>query len=164
MANIWKILEFIQFLLKTRLNGGNYVRGIREIVILSEVLYIVVFDQFLFEANDTQQVNQHVTELSQLILNTNIQSVHTEWEKLLSKISFMGLQNFRENGKMKSKQFLYWNNFIEKVFLVLRDLPHSHREGNWQLHLSAIQLALPLVFAFNRTNYKLWMSFILKIV
>ena len=142
---------------KSVMNGGNYVRGIREMAVLSEVLYTLVFDQFLFEGNDIQQVNQQITELSQLILDTNIQSVRTEWEKLLSKISFMELQNFRENGKMKSKQFLYWNNFIEKVFLVLRDLTRSHREGNWQLHLSAIQRGLPLVFAFDRTNYKRWL-------
>ena len=86
--------------------------------------------------------------MSQLILDTNIQSVCTEWEKLISKISFMGLQNFREN---------LLNNFIEKIFPVLRDLTRSHREGNWQLHLSAIQRALPLVFAFDRTNYKRWL-------
>ena len=64
--------------------------------------------------------------------HTNIQSAPTEWEKLLSKISSMGLQNCRENGKMRSKQFLYWNNLIEKVFPVLQDLTSSHR-GNWQL-------------------------------
>ena len=134
------------------MNGGNYVRGLRWMTISSQVLYTLVFGQFLFLGNDTQQVNQLVTELSQLILNANIQSLRTEWGKLLSKISFMGLQNFRENEKMKNKQFVYWNNFIEKVFPVLRDLTRSHKEGNWQLHLSSIQRVLPLVFAFNRTN------------
>ena len=134
------------------MNGGNYVRGIRWMTISSQVLYTLVFGQFLFLGNDTQQVNQLVTELSQLLLNANIQSLRTEWGKLLSKISFMGLQNFRENEKMKNKQFVYWNNFIEKVFPVLRDLTRSHKEGNWQLHLSSIQRVLPLVFAFNRTN------------
>ena len=81
------------------MNGGNYVRGIRWMTISSQVLYTLVFGQFLFLGNDTQQVNQLVTELSQLILNANIQSLRTEWGKLLSKISFMGLQNFRENEK-----------------------------------------------------------------
>ena len=123
----------------------------------SEVLYNLVFDQFLFEGNNTKQVNQQVTELCQLILDINIESVRTEWEKLLSKTRFIGLQNIRENRKMKSKLFLYWNNFIEKVFPVLQDLTRSHREGNWQLHLSAIQQALQLVFAFDRTNYKRWL-------
>ena len=123
------------------MNGGNYVRGMRGMAILSEVLYSQVFNQFLFEVNDTQQVNQQVSELGQLILNTNTQC--TEWEKLVKQSE---PQNFRENGKMTSKQFLYWNNFIEKVSAVLRDLTYSHREGNWKLHLSAIQRALPLVF------------------
>ena len=56
----------------------------------------------------------------------------TEWEKKKKKISSMGLQNFRENGKMRSMQFLYWNNLTEKAFPVLQDLSCSHR-GNWQL-------------------------------
>ena len=58
---------------KSVMNGGNYVRGMRGMAILSEVLYSQVFNQFLFEVNDTQQVNQQVSELGQLILNTNTQ-------------------------------------------------------------------------------------------
>ena len=50
---------------KSVMNGGNHVHGIRGMAILSKVLYTLVFDQFLFEENDTQQVNQQVTELSQ---------------------------------------------------------------------------------------------------
>ena len=46
------------------MNRGNYVRGIRGMAILSEVLYTLVSDQFLFEGNETQQVNQQVAELS----------------------------------------------------------------------------------------------------
>ena len=33
---------------KSVMNGGNYVRGICGMAILSEVLYTLVFDQFLF--------------------------------------------------------------------------------------------------------------------
>ena len=64
---------------------------------------------------------------------------------------------FNENIKKKSEQFLFWHNFIIKVFPVLRDLTSSHREDDWKLHISAIQEALPLVFAFDRTNYKRWL-------
>ena len=39
---------------------------------------------------------------------------------------------------------------------VLRDLTRSHRERNWQLHLSAVHRALNLFFAFDRTNYSRW--------
>ena len=39
---------------------------------------------------------------------------------------------------------------------VLQDLTLSHREGDWNLHISAVRRALPLFFAFGRTNYSLW--------
>ena len=39
----------------------------------------------------------------------------------------------------------------------MRDLTRSHREGNWQLHLSAVQRALPLSFTFDRTSDKRWL-------
>ena len=63
---------------------------------------------------------------------------------------------FNENRKKKSEQYLFCHNFIRKVFPVL-SLKRSRREGDWKLYLSAIQRALPLVFAFDRTNYRRWL-------
>ena len=39
----------------------------------------------------------------------------------------------------------------------LRDLTRSHRESNWNLHLSAVRRALPLCSALDRVNYKRWL-------
>ena len=64
---------------------------------------------------------------------------------------------FQTNGEKASNQFAFWNGFIKRIYPVLRDLTRSHREGNWPLHLSAVQRALPLSFAFDRTNYKRWL-------
>ena len=69
----------------------------------------------------------------------------------------MGFDEFKENRKKKSEQFLFWHNFISKVFPVLRDPTRSHREGDWKLYFLVIQRALPLVFAFDRTNCKRWL-------
>ena len=54
---------------------------------------------------------------------------------------------------MSSTQFRYWNNSLMDIYPILRDLTRSHKEGNWGLHLSAVRRALPLFFAFDRTNY-----------
>ena len=43
------------------------------------------------------------------------------------------------------------------IYPVLKDLNHSHREGDWMLHLSAIRRALPLLFVLDRVNYKRWL-------
>ena len=64
---------------------------------------------------------------------------------------------FQTNGEKASNQFAFWNGFIKRIYPVLRDLTRSHREGNWPLHLSAVQRALLLSFAFDRTNYKCWL-------
>ena len=41
---------------------------------------------------------------------------------------------------------------------ILRDLTRSFREGDWNLHLSSVQRAIPLCFAFDRVNYnKRWL-------
>ena len=147
------------------INGGHHVRGIRGMAIVSEVLYSLLLDQFLIEIdeNTQNQVVQQVKSISQLISETNNQSTNTEWEKLTTKMKSLGFDEFNENRKKKSEQFLFWHNFISKVFPVLRDLTRSHREGDWKLHLSAMQEALPLVFAFDRTNYKWWLPLYFKI-
>ena len=65
--------------------------------------------------------------------------------------------DFREQGRNCSEQFLYWDNFLSQIFPVIRDLTPSHREGYWQLYLSAIHRVLPLCFALDRMNYKGWL-------
>ena len=126
--------------------------------IISEVLYNLLLDQFLIEIDENTQnhVDQQVKGISQrkCMSETNNPSSNTEWEKLTTKIKSLELHEFHENRKKKSEQFLFWYNFISKVFPVLRDLTRSHREVDWKLHISAIQRTLPLVFAFDRTNYK----------
>ena len=63
---------------------------------------------------------------------------------------------YKEEGKLKSEQFQYWNKFLEEIIPILRDLTRSHQEGNWKLHLSAVHRSLSLFFAFDRTNYCHW--------
>ena len=45
--------------------------------------------------------------------------------------------------------------FFFKTLSLLIALHQSHREGNWDIHLSDVRCAIPLFF-FNRTNYKRW--------
>ena len=109
------------------------------------------------DENTQNHVVQQVKGMSQRISETNKQSTNTEWDKFTTKMKSLGFDELNDNRKKKSEQFLFWHNFISKVFLVLRNLMCSHREGDWKLHLSAIQRTLPLVFAFDRTNYKRWL-------
>jgi hypothetical protein len=81
-----------------------------------------------------------------------------EWKKCKAlAVNFMAsMQEYKDARSEQSEQFRYWNTFLDIIFPILRDLTRSHREGNWQLHISAIRRALPLFFAFSRTNYSRW--------
>ena len=60
--------------------------------------------------------------------------------------------DFLESDCLRSKSFHFWNTFLNHILLVLIDLTRSHREGDWNLYVSAVRRALPLFFAFNRKN------------
>ena len=60
-------------------------------------------------------------------------------------------------GCKNSECFLYWDKLIYELAPILNDLTKSFREADWNLHLSAVQRAIPLCFAFDRVNYKRWL-------
>ena len=66
------------------------------------------------------------------------------------------LDEFVKKSCAESELFKFWNTFLNEIVSVLIDLTRSHREEGWNLHLSAVRRALPLFFAFNRTNYSRW--------
>ena len=87
--------------------------------------------------------------LNKLYLDLKVREIKVKWDKLEVQICdhMEGFEKFKQEGKKESQQFMYWEVFFDSIYPVLRD-------GNWKLHLSAVQQALPLVFAFDRTNYK----------
>ena len=70
-----------------------------------------------------------------------------------SSVLEKAFEDFRKSGCEKS----FGDKFIHEISPVLRDLTNSFRDGNWNLHLSALWQAMPLCFAFDRINYKRWL-------
>ena len=61
----------------------------------------------------------------------------------------------------QSETFSYWNTVINMVH-ILKDLVRADREGNLELHLRSIQLALPMFAGCDRINYLRWASVYLE--
>ena len=146
-------------IVKSVMNGGHYICGIRGMTIILEVLHTLQMNQFTCQRskNVFKEANNIVEKISAMITESKSESAITEWECLNILIKSREFEIFQTTGEKASNQFAFWNGFIDKIFPVLRDLTRSHREGNWQLHLSAVQRALPLSFAIDRTNYKRWL-------
>ena len=63
---------------------------------------------------------------------------------------------FNQRAGEKSEKFRFWNIFLDNIMPTILDVTRSFRNANWDLHLSAARRALPLLFAFGRTNYSRW--------
>ena len=93
-----------------------------------------------------------------LKVNADEGFIQSKWKSIES-----GFISFQDDYKSwiseKSKQsdrFKYWSIFIDSIMPVIQDLTMSFRNGDWNLHLSAVRRALPLFFAFGHTNYCRW--------
>ena len=146
-------------IVKSVMNGGHHIRGIRGMAIISEGRHTLQMKQFACQRGENvfNEANDIVEKISAMITESKSESAITEWECLNILIKSREFEIFQTTAEKASNQFAFWNGFINKICPVLRDLTRSHREGNWQLHLSAVQRALPLSFAFGRTNYKRWL-------
>ena len=65
------------------------------------------------------------------------------------------LDKFVESSK-ESEQFKYWSIFLAELYPALCDFTLSYRNAGWLLHLSAVERAIKLLFAFDRTNCSRW--------
>ena len=126
------------------MNGGHYVCSIRGMAIISEVIQTLQMNQFASQKckNSFNEVNEIVKEISAMITKSKSESAITEWERLNIMMKSGEFEVFQTNGEKASNQFAFWNGFIKRIYHVLQDLTPSHREGNWPLHVSAVQRAL----------------------
>ena len=58
------------------------------------------------------------------------------------------------NGELSA----YWMSYVDIVENVLLGLLRAAREGNWDLHLSAIRTLIPWCFAYDKINYACYLS------
>ena len=58
---------------------------------------------------------------------------------------------------LKKSNFAFWSSYIKMVEELLL-FTRATREVNWPLHLSSVPSMLPWNFAYNRTNYCIYLS------
>jgi len=144
------------------LNGTNYVRSFKGLLLLGEAMFRLQITEFfqkhplcdydanvdLHELRKCFQQNEHHTEKMNNVL-ASIPSILHDFKE------------FTEKRSSESELYKYWNNVL-KMITLLRDLVRSDREGNWLLHVHTVQKLLPIFAAFDRTNYLRWGSLYLE--
>ena len=101
------------------MNGGHYVRGIRGMAIISEVLQTLQMNQFASQRceNGFNEANEIVKKISAMITKSKSESVITEWERLNIMMKSSEFEVFQTNGEKASNQFAFWNGFIKEYIL-----------------------------------------------
>ena len=145
------------------LEGNHYVNGRRAINIIVEALQKLQITSFIDYANAEkfkdlwEIIEKFSSEIKNLIINQD--SICEKRKPCMTQYTIFerSFKEYRMIGCKYSECFSYWNKLIYELASILNDLTKSFQEADWNLHLSALQRAIPLCFAFDRVNYKLWL-------
>lgn len=146
------------------LEGRKYNRGVRFHKLLYEGLMRLAWREFpswleLHNAHENHHLDVVATEVSEMV-----QDLHQETsEEVLKHSSFLKvshlfqeyLEYLRHGSTVLAK---FWMSYIDMVDILL-NLLRASREGNWNLHLSAIHSLIPWCFAYDHVNYARYLSY-----
>ena len=150
---------------KSVMNEKNYIIGSRGMALFSETLHRLLLGYFIsheIKGSGSDNLLSNARKFNDLLQEghaTMNEQLITDWEIYRDLVEEFSTEFsiFQEKARDHSKQFQFWETFLKGIYPPLRDLKRSFRDGNWELHLSAVRRSLPLVSAFDRTNYKRWL-------
>ena len=147
------------------LSGKNYSRSLTGLQLLKEALLRLQWEAF-FQESDNIQV--HKKQLEMLVdLKEKVSSASNESTALFRNFEekshdlFNDFDQFIGHARRSNETFKYWDTFIDLIQQV-ENLVRADREGDWELHLQAVQALLPIFAAFDSTNYLRWCALYLE--
>ncbi len=141
------------------MEGCHYNRAIRIHKYIYEALMRLVWRAFLMWVNDNHPNKQeHLEEFLEYVSDLHDEMSSDALDQTYAQPCFTDIaQLFAQyldhlrvsNGPLST----FWMSYIDMVGSILLALIRSSREGNWELHLSAIQSMIPWCFAYDKVNY-----------
>lgn len=147
------------------LGGKNYSRSLKGLQLLKEALLRLQWEAFFKEGDNVQE---HKEQLDMLVdLKGKVASSSNESAALFRNFEektpglFSNFDQFIDHARSTNETFKYWDTFIHLIQQV-ENLVRADRDGDWALHLQAVQALLPIFAAFDSTNYLRWCSLYLE--
>ena len=141
------------------MNGGDYVLSLEGMRLLSEAVNRLRLGEFFLQTSFPRSVEDMALDLQKHLENkSDSKIIQDNWKKFESASSPVldAFQRFVSMRSEQSNRFKYWSIFIDKIMPIIQDLTLSFRNGDWDLHLSAVRRSLKLRFAFGHMNYCRW--------
>ena len=144
------------------LTGKHYVRALHAMLLIKEVIEKLQWAAF-FEKEGNDSMPQSFGRLQDALSQrkrSNCASIFAE-TKAESSAIHSKFKRFVQECTEKSELCRYFQNFVEIVKIVLM-LISADRNGNWLLHVSAMDSAMPIFREFDAFNYLRYGSWYLE--
>ena len=140
--------------LPTVLAGGHYVRSFQAMLIVSEVLDSLLWEAFWLSHDKPPPIIESVTELRDIVGQKYRTDCNRKFEEV-EESAVVLYQQFEElaNGcEEKSEVLVFYRNF-QRMFAVTKQMIAADRNGNWPLHVAAVQASMAILRSFDAINY-----------
>ena len=148
------------------LAGSHYVRAMKGMLIISEVLSRLKWEAF-WKSNivDTNaDLTQSIIDFKTSVSSKNLrQNSDEKFHLLLSESDALRLkfEAFVFECEEKSEVCQYLGLF-ESIIMVVKQMVTADREGNWSLHVAAVRSSMKILRAFDCINYLRYASWYLE--
>ena len=132
------------------MNGHHYNRSVRCHKLMAEALHTLRWKAFL-ESVSEENAERYGEKVK--CLNASFPSQqYAEFQKEDSFQAMMRAYDMFVQQRSNDATFAFWMSYLEMVENVLLFI-RATREGDWSLHLAAVRVLIPWMFAYDRTNY-----------
>lgn len=144
--------------------GKDFERGIQALKYVDEVLFGLFLENFEHWAR-TNGMDSSLVELDELakllqdefLLDeknlTHIEEILEQMNDLMNIEINPMITRFRSESCEMSLTFKFWDSFLFRIMLPLKNYISATREGDWTTYQSSKAEFLPLLFSSGRTTY-----------
>ena len=147
------------------MKGKSYNRGVRAHKLVSEAMFRLMWSAFVEWYASADDVSLNEEERVLQCISDGIHALQQDQGNVSETVAQLGddlrelstlFKTFKEKTRAASKTFLFWEQYIEMVDILLQFIK-AERSGNWDLYLSALAEMTPHFFAMDRPNYARWL-------
>jgi hypothetical protein len=143
---------------ETVISGSHYYRSFNGLVMLAESVTRLKYEAFHASLNkdDFKDLADEMIVLRQLLSKLNIRASADKFQSILQsgtcEILLSALDTFSESCGQQSQQCQFWNEFLRIIGLI-KKLIKADREGDFLLHMKAVEELCPVFMGCGSFNY-----------
>ena len=142
--------------------GKQYNRAVRFHKLMYESLLRIIWRKFVAHLEESGSNCENLQNITDELTKNPTKKT---FQEILSNEKFHDVMQsfnaFFEKVKLQGSMSEFWISYITMVKTLL-DIIRASREGNFLLHLQAVEAIIPWCFAYDRTNYSRYLPWYIK--